>query len=237
MSCSNLITLFHQSIKEFINNLGPKLTITRTSPKYRVWNDAGSGARADGSFWTVHQSVAGFKLIGDTACGQPNRNNDPCETTIMVKDTGNNLVKKPIGSNLIWTDKGSGAHKDVRIYQLQPPIGYKCLGMVAVGSGSPDLDRYRCVKQEFVEQVNLERRIWDDRGSGADDDFASYSIEDTLTTINMGVFYGAQGHDFDKTIQSTVVYAILVEKIIDDVLDNVVDRLPPIIPEPNTGKF
>ena len=97
---------------------------------------------------------------------------------------------KPIGSRRIWTDAGSGADDDVKIYELIPPSGYKCLGHVAVRSGTPSLSTYRCVRNDYVEYVPIKRyATWHDRGSGARADFAGYDIQTSSSVIDMGVFW------------------------------------------------
>ena len=97
---------------------------------------------------------------------------------------------KPIGYTQIWTDAGSGAHDDVKIYELTPQSGYSCLGHVAVQSGTPNLSNYRCVRNDYIEYVSLNNyATWDDRGSGADRDFAAYDIQSSSSVINMGVFW------------------------------------------------
>ena len=94
---------------------------------------------------------------------------------------------KPISVSRIWTDAGSGADDDVKIYKLTPQSGYTCLGHVAVQSGTPNLSNYRCVRSDYVENVPLHSyATWDDRGSGAHDDFAAYDIQ---SAIDMGVFW------------------------------------------------
>ena len=197
--------------------LGPKLQITRTQPTQRVWNDAGSDGDMDGSFWTVPGWMGGYYLLGDTSCSFPNWMETPCDSIVLVKDNGDDLVREPIDSKKIWDDSGSGADSDVSIYGLYPPEGYKCLGMAAVGSYSaPDLEKYRCVKEDYVEQVPLQSLIYIDNGSGATNDFASYSIQVTKETFSMGLFFGVRNHDVGPTIDSTKVDTLIRNKTSDD---------------------
>ena len=49
---------------------------------------------------------------------------------------------------------------------------------VAVRSGTPSLSRYRCVRNDYLEDVPLNRyATWDERGSGAYNDLAAYDIQ------------------------------------------------------------
>lgn len=178
-----------------MKNLEPKLRTRRISPKDLIWNDRGSGADADGSFWTYRGHFTyqeNYKLLGDTLCGQPNWKNSPCGQMMLVEDNGDGILAKPIGSKKIWTDAGSGADRDVAVFRLIPPNEYICLGNVALGDYDtgdyPNLDRYRCVRRDYVEEAFVGQVLWTDRGSGAFDDFAGYSIDDTHTTETVGLF-------------------------------------------------
>ena len=93
----------------------------------------------------------------------------------MVKDisTAQNVLALPVGSEMVWKDFGSGAGSNLAIYRLIPPTGYKCLGHVTVGwpvgtqtHSPPELNNYRCVKSEYLEDVQYESLIWDTRGTG-----------------------------------------------------------------------
>ena len=197
--------------------LDSKLQLTRTSPSELVWNDKGGGSKKDGSFWTVprNQLTNGWKMLGETCCEQSNSVNTPCSSTILVKEnSGENILKQPVSVTQIWNDHGSHAKKDVAIYRLNPPSGYKCLGMVAVASHStqPDLSKYRCVKNEYVHEVGLARVIWDDHGSHSKKDFTAYEYETTQDTVAMGTFYGANNYDYDEHLKFTIVHSIAKDK-------------------------
>ena len=190
-----------------------KLRILHKNPKNVVWKDKGSGARRDGSFWTLTESIGDFKLLGDVVCGQANTENQPCERTILVEDkNGNNpILSKPKSSSLIWTEAGSGAHSNVKIYRLNPEKGYICLGMVAVQSGNPDLDRYRCVRNDFVDDAKLQGNLWDDGGSGAHSHFTAYGIQATHATLSTGLFHGFASYNHGANLK-TDVYALIRSK-------------------------
>jgi hypothetical protein len=78
----------------------------------QVYNDKGSGADEDGSFWAP---IAPF---GYVACGhvvQRGYNKpDVPELRCLRYDLAKSIV---IAGNLIWNDKGSGANMDVSIYR------------------------------------------------------------------------------------------------------------------------
>lgn len=127
----------------------------RTQPSKLIWNDRGSGADKDGSFWEASiPKFNRYRLLGDAACGQSNEITSPCESILMILDNNDGVVKAPVKSERIWTDAGSGADQDVSIWRLVPPSGYKCLGMAAVRrhNPGPDLQNYRCVKKGLKSQ-------------------------------------------------------------------------------------
>ena len=78
----------------------------------------------------------------------------------------------------------------VKIYGLAPQSGYKCLGHVAVASGTPHLSKYRCVRNDYTEYVSMNYyATWVDRGFDAHAIFAAYDIQSLSSVINMGVVW------------------------------------------------
>ena len=113
----------------------------------------------------------------------------------------NSKSSKPTSYSQIWTDAGSGADDDVKVYSLTPQSGYRCLGHVAVRSGTPNLSNYRCVRNDYLEDVPLNRyATWDDRGSGAHDDIAAYDIQTSSSVIDMGVFWSEARYSQPKDL-------------------------------------
>lgn len=93
----------------------------------QVWNDKHSHGDHDGSIW---RPVApdGYLALGCVVNGgydQPNIPNYMCIRKDLVTDSG--------AGNLIWSDKGSGAHEDVSVYQLSEVGG----AFVAQGNYEP----------------------------------------------------------------------------------------------------
>lgn len=198
---------------------GPKLQLKTVRPYYRLWDDRGSGARYDGSFWCPRsrQLRYGWKSLGDTSCRQSNRRSYPCTRSLLVKQKrGETILKRPVSATRIWTDAGSGAKRDIAVYRLNPPSGYKCLGMVARstyrGLSYGQLSRYRCVRMDYLYQTNLGRLIWTDAGSGAKQDFTSYSYASNSRTRQAGTFYGAATSNYKRVLHNTIGYAIQKDK-------------------------
>jgi hypothetical protein len=77
-----------------------------------VWNDKGSGGHYDGSIW-YPIAPDGYLAIGficNSGYDQPSIPSYRCVRKDFVVDA------EP--GSLIWNDKGSGAHKDVSVYQI-----------------------------------------------------------------------------------------------------------------------
>ncbi len=164
-----------------------------------LWNDQGSGADLDGGFWRPNPP-AGFFILGDY--GQGNYN-VPSQSVIVLgvqayDDPLSPALRLPSGFDRIWDDSGSGADLDGSVWMPRVPAGYVCFGHIfKLGHDAPNptavfgqpgwtpgLDRYRCVRSDLIgtTRVPLGGLIWDDQGSGADDDVAVYRIP-TLNII------------------------------------------------------
>lgn len=108
-----------------------------------IWNDGGSGADRDVSFWKPIGGGSNYYPLGDVAIashGQPHY-------AVMVSDLYGNALSPPTHAIEVWNDRGSGARRDVKVLQLIPRYGYRCLGYVAVEGYNTYVDttQYRYV--------------------------------------------------------------------------------------------
>jgi VPS62-like protein len=99
----------------------------------QVWKDSGSGATRDGSFWQAISPDNNYKCIGSVS--QIGHNNKPNLPNYRCVHT--NLTDKITASSIIWSDKGTGADKQVTILAL-PATG----AFIAVGSSSSKVETY-----------------------------------------------------------------------------------------------
>ncbi|XP_032835356.1 uncharacterized protein LOC116957357 [Petromyzon marinus] len=169
-----------------------------------IWNDRGSGAAVDVSIWRPSSLESGFYPLGDVAV---TLHEQPKSASILVRDSGNSLVRAPISVTEVWNDRGSGADRDVTVYRLNPLNGFTCLGHVAVASYSqtPSLNAYRCVNSSHVTQGRLSF-VWNDRGSGATRDVSFWSVENDpmLTGITAGTFISHASHSDLGTVPAVL---------------------------------
>lgn len=183
------------------------------------WDDAGSGADHDVSFYHP-VAPAGFHALGSVGIGiaAKNYNPDGKVAALCVKAAGTIGGKAPLarptGYEFIWDDRGSGAAKDGSCWRPLPPPGYVALGDVFVsGYNQPVIDDVMCVASELVGEGVVGDWIWTDNGSGANRDFGAWQIqasqayrdtEDGLFAVNS--FVGRESHD--KPSSSAVAYTL-----------------------------
>ena len=164
-----------------------------------AWNDSGSGADRDGSFYRP-LPPSGYSVIGyygQGGYGPPNG------VVAVVKELIPGALAAPMGYQAVWTDSGSGSDRDGAFWRPIPPDGYVCLGMVVsgypfgTGYAPPSLDAIRCVRRELTAPATIDRSIWDDRGSGADSDLAVWHlVPNSVGGVYLGTFT-ASGSSYD----------------------------------------
>lgn len=78
-----------------------------------IWKDKGSGAKTDGSMWQAIPPSEDYQCIGSVpqaGYNKPNLNNYRCVHHSLTEQVTTNM--------LVWSDKGSGAKKEVTIFKL-----------------------------------------------------------------------------------------------------------------------
>ena len=93
----------------------------------------------------------------------------------------------------VWNDKGSGADEDVKLWKPICGIGYKSVGYAATSGARPKHGAIYCVKNEHVIYGSNDdwRKIWTDRGSGADKDVTVYEAHSTKSNLQNIRAFGA----------------------------------------------
>jgi VPS62-like protein len=156
----------------------PTLLVSNTSNYGWIYDDRGSGSDMDGSFYRPYPTDASFCILGDYAQGNYN---SPIGTSVIVKaindDPKSPLLKAPNDYSQIWNDQGSGGDYDGSIWYPKAPDGYLAIGFVASsGYDKPSIPSYMCVRRDLVVDAQPGSLIWNDQGSGADEDVAVYQI-------------------------------------------------------------
>jgi len=176
-----------------------------------IWKDSGSGADADVSFWRP-TPASGFYAVGDHA---KLGHDAPAQGILVVREKRNGILVPPTGYTKIWDDSGSGADWDGSIWRPECPAGYAALGHVANRShGAPSTEAVRCVSDQVLSRANPGGSIWNDAGSGADDDFSAWSIrppaeDQGFRYVTRGLFYSVgDSHAQPDPSQTSVLWAI-----------------------------
>jgi len=88
-------------------------------------------------------------------------------------------------STKIWDDGGSGANRSVSIWKATPPSGYFTLGHVLSKEHDPDAKpvtialrpKAKYASQKLLKGASGYREVWNDAGSGADDDVRIFEVQ------------------------------------------------------------
>jgi Skp family chaperone for outer membrane proteins len=122
----------------------------------QIWKDSGSGATKDGSFWQAISPDNNYKCIGSVS--QLGHNQKP--NLSSYRCVHKSLAEKITSNNIIWSDKGTGADKQVTIFGL-PNTG----AFTAVASRSSKTETYDLKKNaasipdpKMVEEI-LSKRL------------------------------------------------------------------------------
>lgn len=184
-----------------------------------VYDDRGSGASADGSFFRPDvSSMPGFWPLGSVVSTR-GYSYDPTghQAVVVVKDLSGHALKAPTGFELVWNDHGSGGDNDGSIWRPVAPDGYVAMGLVANGGyGQPSVDSVRCVLESLVHRGQPGAALWRDAGSGAHMDFGSWEVVAPAAapgTLSLapGTFCGAGSYDQNRVrAEPTTLYAFAV---------------------------
>ncbi|AMQ85777.1 Vps62-related protein [Pseudomonas glycinae] len=193
------------------------LLINFTSEFHRIWDSRGSGS-AVGSFWRPAPApdlLPGYFPLGDVAVtGYENVNGNRIVAVVREGEpqgdgpSRSNALSPPTDYERVWKDANSGAAADCTVWRPIPPPGYVAMGFVCSnGRDKPLLNAIRCVREDLVMPATVGDLIWDDKGSGARQNFSAWDIEPAQAAAGeihfaAGTFFGVQSHS--KPVNSTV---------------------------------
>ncbi|MGY0061164.1 Vps62-related protein [Streptomyces sp. LZ34] len=87
-----------------------------------IWRDAGSGADENGAVWRpIPQD--GYVALGDVFTGSWNKPDPAWHVCVRKEVGGRRYVREAQIAELVWDDRGSGADRDVSVWQVRNP-GY-----------------------------------------------------------------------------------------------------------------
>lgn len=146
-----------------------------------IYSDAGTGGDNNLSVWRANNLEAGWFSLGDvaglaTSGPRAYTYSRKPGSSLVAFDDGSGKLAKPISYHWRWNDWKTGGDTDVTFWQPVAPVGYTCLGSIAVASQSrsqPSTDMIRCVRDDqLIESSSLWE--WSDSGSGGAYDATAY---------------------------------------------------------------
>ena len=142
------------------------IVIYEVTETERIWTDKGSRADEDFSSYRAVEPE-GYYSLGDIGVATHSK---PA-FSILVQQRKSDVLIPPTGYRKRWTDKGSGANRNVAFYEPICPSGSRALGYVTVRSHSsaPSENDIRCVNSTYIVSGKW-KFVWDDTGSGANTD-------------------------------------------------------------------
>jgi hypothetical protein len=153
------------------------LLITYTDQFTWIWDDSGSGASDDGSFWAPVPPV-GYKCLGSLGRSGWSDPSNSAAMACVKAINGSDALADPIDYQLAYEDHGTGGNHDVSVWKPIAPEGYAALGMVArTGYGNkPDLTDITCVKKTLLTPGVAGAWFWDDSSSGGSQNFGGWYV-------------------------------------------------------------
>ncbi len=88
-----------------------------------IWTDKGSGADKDGSMWNAVPPSKKYKCLGSV---MQKGYKKPVLPNYRCVHSG--LAKKRLNKSIVWSDKGSGADKDVTVFKLPNSKSFFAVG-------------------------------------------------------------------------------------------------------------
>jgi len=199
------------------------LLINFTSEFHRIWDSRGSGSSV-GSFWRPTPApdlLPGYFPLGDLAVtGYENINGNRivavvCEGELQGDDASRSkALSPPTDYEKVWRDSNSGAAADCTVWRPIPPSGYVAMGLVCSnGRDKPLLNAIRCVREDLVIATTVGHLIWDDKGSGARQNFSAWHIDPPQAAegeiyFAPGTFFSVQSHS--RPVNS-IAYALRMQ--------------------------
>ncbi|MCU0118294.1 Vps62-related protein [Pseudomonas sp. B2M1-30] len=186
------------------------LLISFTTEFHRIWDSRGSDASAV-SFWRpapAPDALPGYFPLGDLAIpGYDNVNGNQIVAVVREAEpqpedsSRDRALSPPEDYERVWKDSDSGAAADCTVWRPLPPTGYVALGLVCSnGRDKPLLNAIRCVRADLLIAADVSDLIWNDKGSGARQNFSAWRIDPPRAAageicFSPGTFFGTQSHN------------------------------------------
>jgi len=115
-----------------------------------IWTDKGSGANTDGSMWNAVPPGKEYKCLGSI---MQKGYKKPVLSNYRCVHSG--LTKKIQNKSIVWTDKGSGADRDVTVFNLSNSKSFFAVGRKINKVKTFDLNDTASIKPDAAVVENL----------------------------------------------------------------------------------
>ncbi len=115
-----------------------------------IWTDKGSGANTDGSMWNAVPPGKEYKCLGSI---MQKGYKKPVLSNYRCVHSG--LTKKIQNKSIVWTDKGSGADRDVTVFNLSNSKSFFAVGRKTNKVKTFDLNDTASIKPDAAVVENL----------------------------------------------------------------------------------
>lgn len=225
------------------------IEMKEVSQNGKIWDDSGTGANANISFWKAEPSP-GFYTLGhfvrDFYEIDPEKGRKaPVAITLKPKPGYENLLAEPIGFEKVWDDAGSGGtYGDCNIWRIKCPDGYVALGDIVTNNNSPNAGSVRCIKKTAVnnkgetvalvanagylnrakEGDSTPKAFWTDSGSGSDKDVSIWLMKATGSAVTRNQVYIVPGtfraSRFHDIQPAETAHALVLNFPENDIMEN-----------------
>lgn len=122
------------------------------------------------TFWRAYKDTENnFYPLGDYVTTEKN----PKINGILV----NGFTQHPVDYELIWENKGSSESYKISIWKPIPPDGFIALGCLVNRSyKKPSVKLVKCVGGDYVNEIELGKMIWDNKGTTDKDTVSLWNI-------------------------------------------------------------
>ena len=221
-----------------IMDIGRGLLIKYVNTYEERWNDKGSGATDDATFWYPQADKKdGWYPLGSYI--RPDYEIAPLELEkypmILVKDskekdpTKSELISYPKDYVRIWDDTGSGADNDGSIWRPVCPSNYVALGGVVAKEDrdKPNKADVVCVLRAYTSAAKIGEQVYSDRNSSATHNVSIKEIvipenpiinDENKAALLVGTMVACPGYskaDCDDEIRNLANF-LLVPKVISE---------------------
>ncbi|WP_085684062.1 MULTISPECIES: Vps62-related protein [unclassified Pseudomonas] len=190
------------------------LLISFTTEFHRIWETRGSRSSPAG-FWRptpAPDALPGYFPLGDIAIHSSADINGEIVAAVVcesdsegIESSRGKALMRPDDFELVWKHSGSSISTRTSIWRPIAPVGYVALGLVCSNDHSkPSSNVVRCIREDLVIAARVGDSIWNDKGSGATQNFSAWSIEPPTAEpgeiyFAAGTFIGVQSHTKPST--------------------------------------